>query len=102
MTTAAQRRAASQPARMESHPVHRPVGRPYCTLQELDPEDLQQTMCDTIQDEEQRLTGPLDPATYRLHVEFVRAHGLPKGEYTTFCNGSMLSISKTPARGRED
>ena len=25
-----------------------------------------------------------DPETFLLHVEFVHAHGLPKGEFTTF------------------
>ena len=29
-----------------------------------------------------------DPETFHLHVEFVHAHGLPKGQFTTFstCN----------------
>ena len=25
-----------------------------------------------------------DPDTFHLHVEFVHAHGLPKGQFTTF------------------
>ena len=25
-----------------------------------------------------------DPETFGLHVEFVHAHGLPRGEFTTF------------------
>ena len=25
-----------------------------------------------------------DPETFLLHVEFVHAHGLPKGQFTTF------------------
>lgn len=25
-----------------------------------------------------------DPETFHLHVEFVHAHGVPKGEFTTF------------------
>ena len=25
-----------------------------------------------------------DPETFHLHVEFVHAHGLPKGQFTTF------------------
>lgn len=91
MTTQDQRRGVNQPARMESHPVHRRVARPYCTLQERDPEDLQQTMCDTDQDEEKRLTARTDPASFKLHAEFVRWHGMPKGEYTTFFNGVMVS-----------
>lgn len=31
---------------------------------------------------EERAGG--DPETFLLHVEFVHAHGLPKGEFTTF------------------
>jgi hypothetical protein len=27
-----------------------------------------------------------DPGTFLLHVEFVHAHGIPKGEFTTFSN----------------
>ncbi|HKU16925.1 MAG TPA: hypothetical protein VJQ52_21200 [Steroidobacteraceae bacterium] len=27
-----------------------------------------------------------DPETFLLHVEFVHAHGLPKGQFTTFSN----------------
>ena len=32
--------------------------------------------------------GGADPETFHLHVEFVHAHGLPKGQFTTFstCN----------------
>ena len=35
---------------------------------------------------EELLAG--DPETFHLHVEFVHAHGLPKGQFTTFstCN----------------
>lgn len=25
-----------------------------------------------------------DPETFHLHVEFVHAHGIPKGQFTTF------------------
>lgn len=27
-----------------------------------------------------------DPVTFCLHVEFMHAHGIPKGEFTTFSN----------------
>jgi hypothetical protein len=27
-----------------------------------------------------------DPETFHLHVEFAHAHGIPKGEFTTFSN----------------
>jgi hypothetical protein len=32
--------------------------------------------------------GAGDPEAFHLHVEFVHAHGLPKGQFTTFstCN----------------
>jgi hypothetical protein len=90
MTTPDQRRVVNQPARSESHSMHRPVARPCCTLQEREPEDLQQTVCDTDNDEEKRLTARTDPASFRLHAEFVRWRGMRKGEYTTFFNGVMV------------
>lgn len=38
-----------------------------------------------------------DPEEFHLHVEFVHAHGLPKGQFTTFstCNPSQ------PVAGRD-
>ncbi|HEY4366466.1 MAG TPA: hypothetical protein VGN07_04470 [Steroidobacteraceae bacterium] len=41
--------------------------------------------------EDQWLPAYSDPASFDLHVEFVRAHGLPKGQYTMLYNGAMLS-----------
>jgi hypothetical protein len=43
-----------------------------------------------------------DPEAFFLHVEFVHAHGIPKGEFTTFSNactpaGSVRS--RTDCRG---
>jgi hypothetical protein len=35
-----------------------------------------------------------DPETFVLHVEFVHAHGLPKGEFTTF---SLAPVVDAPA-----
>ena len=42
-----------------------------------------------------------DPETFHLHVEFVHAHGLPKGQFTTFstCNPTEGS-SETAALER--
>jgi len=46
-------------------------------------------------DEEGRTTHQLlartDPVSLKLHCEFVRWRGVPKGGYTTFFNGVMVS-----------
>jgi hypothetical protein len=46
-----------------------------------------------------------DPETFHLHVEFVNAHGLPRGQFTTFstCNqtehvASDTSTASSPPR----
>jgi hypothetical protein len=39
-----------------------------------------------------------DPQTFLLHVQFVRAHGVPQGEFTTFSNAC---ISAAAGRGLE-
>jgi hypothetical protein len=38
-----------------------------------------------------------DPETFHLHVEFVNAHGLPQGQFTTFstCNQTEHVASDT-------
>lgn len=46
-----------------------------------------------------------DPETFHLHVEFVHAHGLPKGQFTTFstCKPAEPLLSRTGhdgARGK--
>jgi hypothetical protein len=46
-----------------------------------------------------------DPETFHLHVEFVHAHGLPKGQFTTFstCNPAEPFLSRAGhdgARGK--
>ena len=47
-------------------------------------------MCDALTEQEKRAQTPADAATYRLHLQFMRAHGLPKGEVTTLANGGSL------------
>ena len=50
--------------------------------------------------------GAVDSDTFDLHVEFVHAHGVPKGQFTTFstCNlssrhvASDASASSRPSR----
>ena len=84
--TPANRWNAKQPDRMESHPVHRPVAATPSTLQELDAEDYRPIMCEALDEEEQQLALHTDPETCRLNDVFVRAHGLPRGEYTVFVN----------------
>lgn len=93
--TAANRWSAKQPDRMESHPVHRHALNPLCTLQELDPEDFRHTLCDAMEEEEKRSGLHTDPETFRLNDAFVRAHGLPRGEYTIF--SSALDADPGPA-----
>ncbi len=46
-----------------------------------------------------------DPETFHLHVEFVHAHGLPQGQFTTFstCNPTEPLASRNGhdgARGK--
>ena len=38
-----------------------------------------------------------DPEAFRLHVEFVHAHGVPKGQFTTF---STCASGANGARGK--
>lgn len=91
MTTAADRSITRRPGHLESHPTQRALTHPRCALQTLHPEDLEPTMCDAIHDDEARKRlVRTDDETFRLYVEFVHAHGIPKGEVTTFSNGSVL------------
>jgi hypothetical protein len=43
-----------------------------------------------------------DPETFNLHVEFVHAHGLPKGQFTTFstCNPTDCVVPEDVAMER--
>ena len=90
------RRSAKQPDRMESHPVHR-HSAPLCPLQEADAEDFLLGMCEATEEEEQRIPLHTDPGTCRLNDVFVRAHGLPKGEYTIF-SSAVDTIAVHPGR----
>ena len=40
--------------------------------------------------------GGWDPETFVLHVEFVHAHGLPKGEFTTLSTGTVTEPVRAP------
>ena len=46
--------------------------------------------------------GAEDPETFHLHVEFVHAHGLPKGQFTTFstCNPTESAAGRDVAMER--
>lgn len=50
--------------------------------------------------------GAGDPETFHLHVEFVHAHGLPKGQFTTFstCNltGSRAALTAAMERAASE
>jgi hypothetical protein len=82
---------AKHPDRMESHQVHRHTVSPLCTLQELDPEDFAHTMCNELAEEERRLDLHTDERSFTLNKTFVRAHGLPQGEYTIFSSAMEVS-----------
>jgi len=91
---------AKQPDRMESHRVHLQVTSPLCALQELDPKDFVRTMGDALNEEEQRNSLHTDQRTVRLNDVFVRAHGLPQGEYTIFSSGMETSNLQPGMRSR--
>ena len=42
-----------------------------------------------------------DPETFLLHVEFVHAHGLPKGEFTTFSTAGIAAGVSPDAESRD-
>lgn len=51
-----------------------------------------QTKNDPLSDAEQRTQARGDAETFKLQVQFLRAHGLPSGEVTTlFAGGVFLS-----------
>jgi hypothetical protein len=92
MTTAAERLITGQPGRMESRPTHGALAR--CTLHALSPEDLEQTMCDATHDEEAtKHIASTDADTFRLYAEFIHAHGIPRGEITTFSNMAAMTVN---------
>jgi hypothetical protein len=41
-----------------------------------------------------------DPETFLLHVEFVHAHGIPRGEFTTFSNACLAPGAGHGREGR--
>ena len=90
MTQSAERLITRTPGRMESQPAQRKRAHPFFVLQHLHPEDLELTMCDALTDEEKRLQARADQESFQLHVQFVRAHGLPKGEVTLLSAGGVF------------
>jgi hypothetical protein len=42
-----------------------------------------------------------DPETFLLHVEFVHAHGIPKGEFTTFSTAGLATRVGLGVEGRD-
>jgi hypothetical protein len=42
-----------------------------------------------------------DPETFLLHVEFVHAHGIPKGEFTTFSTAGIATHVSPDAEARD-
>lgn len=98
MTIAAERLVANVPGRMESHPVQRALSRPLCTLQEPNPEEFHNTMCDAVHHEARKLKVRDDETTFRLNQVFLRAHGLPRGEITTFSNAGAAGANERKAK----
>jgi hypothetical protein len=96
--SAAEKLVAKPPGWMESQSSWRPLARPYCTLQELHAEE--HSMCDPLLDDEARRLVRSDPETYRLHLEFVHAHGVPKGCITTFSNTCAVTGPTGGSNGR--
>lgn len=90
MTIAAERLVANVPGRMESHSTRRALAHPLCTLQEIDPEEFHNTMCDAVHHEAKKPKVRNDEETFRLNRAFMRAHGLPRGEITTFSNAGPI------------
>lgn len=86
MAHATRRLSADVPGKMESHPAHT-----VSALQERDPDDLQQTMCEITHENDKRPVARADEEAFRLHLQFMRAHGVPKGEFTTFSNAGSFS-----------
>ena len=39
-----------------------------------------------------------DPETFHLHVEFVHAHGVPTGQFTTFSNSAEAALVENDGR----
>jgi hypothetical protein len=72
---------------MESQSTQRERAHPLCPLRHIHLEDLELTMCDALADEERRQQARADQQSFQLHLQFVRAHGLPKGEVTLFSSG---------------
>lgn len=96
MTVAAERLVANIPGRMQSHSARRALAQPQCVLQEQGPEEFHNTMCEAIHHDDRKLRIRNDAEAFRLNTAFVRAHGIPRGEVTTFSNqGSMVSAGAT-------
>jgi hypothetical protein len=49
-----------------------------------------QTRDEALSDAEQRRQARGDAQTFQLQVQFLRAHGLPRGEVTTLCAGGVF------------
>jgi hypothetical protein len=90
---------ANLPGRMESHPSHRALAHPYGAIQQIDLEE--HSVCDPLQEEEESQLVGGDPESYRLHVEFVHAHGIPKGAITTLLNACTATAATVAPNGRK-
>lgn len=91
MILSMERLSGSAMGYMESPAARRDRKRPLCTLQHLDPEDLDHAMCDALAEDERRPQARTDAETFQLYLQFVRAHGLPKGAITTLSPAGVCS-----------
>lgn len=87
-------RAIQMPGHMGSQAAPRERAHPLCALRHLHPEDLELTMCDALIDEEKRLPTRVDQESFELQLQFVLAHGWPKGEVTLLSTGGVSSSGR--------
>jgi hypothetical protein len=83
------------PGHLLSRPAQRARAGSLGTLQQLDCEDLEPATCDALTQEQKRLQLRTDAATFCLHQQFLRAHGLPKGELTTLMTTPITTAITT-------
>lgn len=100
MTPLAQRLSKSSPARLECHSAHSVRARASGSGPDLDSEDLPQIITPiTVHDAAG--SSIAEAEAFRLNMQFMHAHGVPKGEFTTFSNAgvSNVDVMRADTRG---
>jgi len=90
MTMTRERLPSTASRRMASQSAQQDRQRLLCTLQYRSVEDLDKVLRDAAADEERRRQARTDAESFQLHVQFMRAHGLPRGEVTTLSTGGVF------------